>query len=772
MVESGGALADRIEHLAIQSLMVEPEDLPGLGDLLNLLDQIENMEEAKTFPPITSLCQALRKIIERIILKECPDLEEGLRLVRTGVKLLQHRVTFSEASSFSDEESFWREWASLTGEKTPSKSHPEIPPPSTEKASLGSPIDQDLDLYKDFISEALEHLGTIELNLIDLEQSPENKECINSIFRPFHTIKGVSGFLNLHEIQKFSHAMESLLDEARTGRLRINQAIIDFILESVDLLKQMILDLRAHIESGRIDFSTFDLEPSLKRIESLKAIGKDLESREAPGEREYGQEKVARCDAAPPPRLGEILSSRGVVSEEEISEALKEQEKRGENLKLGEILIKEHKAKPKEILEALREQKRMTSQFHETSVKVDTEKLDNLVDMIGELVIAQSLVEQNPFFLSQKDQKLVRDFSQLKRITADLQKISMSLRMVPIRQTFQKMVRLVRDLAKKSGKSVELVMSGEETEIDRNMVENLYDPLVHMIRNAIDHGIESPEERQKKGKPERGTIFLRAYQKGGNVVIEIEDDGQGLNREKILKKAKEKGLISDEFLTDYQIDHLIFEAGFSTADQITDISGRGVGMDVVKKAIETLRGKVEIFSHEGKGSRFIIRVPLTLAIMDGIIVRIGGERYILPTVFVKETLKPKKEDVFSIHHRGELIKVRENLLPLIRLHQLLGVTTQRQNPWETLIIVAENEGIQKCLMVDDLIGKQEIVIKTLGEKLKDLKGVAGATIMGDGKAGLILDIHGIFQMDQTSLPGLEQKTSRQNGGTATVAMPL
>lgn len=771
MVEHVGGLADRIENLAMQSLMIEPDDLPGLGDLLNLLDQIDSTEEIKTLPPLKSLCQALRKIIERIILRECPNLEEGLHLLRTGVKLIQHRVTFSEAPSYSEEESFWREWASLTGENAPSKGDLSIPLESKEKASLGSPIDQDLDLYKDFISEALEHLGTIELNLINLEQSPDNKECIDSIFRPFHTIKGVSGFLNLQEIQKFSHAMESLLDEARNGRLRINQTIIDFILESVDLLKQMILDLRAHIESGRIEFSTFELEPSLKRIESLKAIGKDLEPQREQREREHGQEKAGRSDT-PLPRLGEILSARGVVSEEEISAALKEQEKRGENLKLGEILIKEHKAKPKEILEALREQKRITSQFHETSVKVDTEKLDNLVDMIGELVIAQSLVEQNPFFLSQKDQKLVRDFSQLKRITADLQKISMSLRMVPIRQTFQKMVRLVRDLSKKSGKSVELVMSGEETEIDRNMVESLYDPLVHMIRNAIDHGIESPEERQKRGKPERGTVFLRAYQKGGNVVIEIEDDGQGLNREKILKKAKEKGLISDEPLTDYQIDHLIFEAGFSTADQITDISGRGVGMDVVKKAIETLRGKVEIFSYEGKGSRFIIRVPLTLAIMDGIVVQIGEERYILPTVFVKETLKPRKEDVFSIHQKGELIKVRENFLPLIRLHQLLGVATQKQNPWETLIIVVENEGIQKCLMVDDLIGKQEIVIKTLGEKLKDLKGVAGATIMGDGKAGLILDIHGIFQMDQTLSFDLEKKAIRQNGGSASVAMHL
>jgi two-component system chemotaxis sensor kinase CheA len=286
------------------------------------------------------------------------------------------------------------------------------------------------------------------------------------------------------------------------------------------------------------------------------------------------------------------------------------------------------------------------------------------------------------------------------------------------------------------------------------MVESLYDPLVHMIRNAVDHGIERPAQRKEMGKPETGQIFLRAFQKGGNVVIEIEDDGQGLNRVKILKKAKERGLISDDVsLTDYRVDNLIFEPGFSTADQVTDVSGRGVGMDVVKKAIERLKGKVEIFSVDRKGSRFVMRVPLTLAIMDGIIVQIGESRYIIPTVYIKETLRPRPDHVSTVQQKGELIKVRDRLLPLIRLHQILGVVPKKEQPWEALVIVVENEGSQRCLMVDDLIGKQEVVIKNLGE-LKEVKGVAGATIMGDGRVGLILDVHGIFEIDQTSQPAL------------------
>jgi two-component system chemotaxis sensor kinase CheA len=534
--------------------------------------------------------------------------------------------------------------------------------------------------------------------------------------------------------------MESLLDDARNGRLGIHQGIIDFVLEAVDLLKNMILELKEQVKSSQIRPPSADIKPYLQKIEHLRK-GNPV-----------SEEKTKEGSEAPP--LGEILTQKGIVSPGDIEEALKLQREEKKGQKIGEILVRESKAKPREIVEALREQRQGPSPLAEATVKVDTGKLDTLVDLIGELVIAQSLVAQNAVFSSLRDPKLNRDFSHLKRITTDLQRISMSLRMVPIRQTFQKMIRLVRDLARKSGKQVDLIMSGEETEIDRNMVDTLYEPLVHMIRNAVDHGIEPPPKRLEAGKREMGQVFLRAFQKGGYIVIEIEDDGQGLNRPKILKKAQEKGLIAAEAsLTEHQIDNLIFEPGFSTADQITDVSGRGVGMDVVRKTIEKLKGSVEIFSTGGKGSRFVMRVPLTLAIMDGIVVQIGEERYIIPTVFIKETLRPSPNDLATVQKQGELIKVRNSFLPLIRLHRPLGVRPQKEQPWEALVVVVENEGRQKGLMVDDLVGKQEVVIKNLGEKLKNVKGVAGATIMGDGRVGLILDVHGIFEIDLNSSPG-------------------
>jgi two-component system chemotaxis sensor kinase CheA len=323
----------------------------------------------------------------------------------------------------------------------------------------------------------------------------------------------------------------------------------------------------------------------------------------------------------------------------------------------------------------------------------------------------------------------------------------MSMRMVPIRQTFQKMIRLVRDLSRKSGKQVELAMSGEDTEIDRNMVEAIYDPLVHMVRNSVDHGIEKPEVRRESGKPAEGHVQLRAFHQGGNVVIEIVDDGQGLNRDRILEKAIERGVVSpDESLSDSAIFNLIFQPGFSTAEKITDVSGRGVGMDVVKKAIEKLRGKVEVDSRPGRGSTVTIRLPLTLAIIDGMIVRVGEHRYILPTVAIHESFRPAAGDYHTVKGQGEMIKVRENLLPLVRLDGVLGAMGAVGDPTEALVVVVENEGERRCIMVDEVIGKQEVVIKSLGERLKFVRALAGGSILGDGRVGLILDVSGVFEV--------------------------
>lgn len=460
----------------------------------------------------------------------------------------------------------------------------------------------DRELRHDFVVEALEHLGNIEIDLINLEQNPEDRDCIDSIFRPFHSIKGVSGFLSLKQINQFAHEVETLLDNTRSGQLRITPEFVDLVLSAVDQMKAMIHDLKSSLETGS-PLTRWDLASHLNQIRTL--------------------EKRLRSDRSQGPEpIGQILVGNATVRPDDVKMALEKQENHSERKRLGEILIGEEKAKPRQVLHALREQRAQISALeglrgkHE-AVKVDTEKLDTLVSMLRELVVVHSMIRKNPHVTAIRDQKLSRDFSRLGRITSELQKAVMSLRMVPVRVIFEKMVRLVRDLSRKSGKRVELRMEGEDTEIDRNMADALYDPLVHMIRNAVDHGIESPEDRKKTGKSESGCITLRGYRRGGNIGIEIRDDGRGLDRDRILRLAREKGLIkAGDRLAESQIGRLIFRPGLSTSEKVTEVSGRGVGMDVVKKAVERLHGKVEIESEPGKGSVFTVRLPLTLAIID------------------------------------------------------------------------------------------------------------------------------------------------------------
>jgi two-component system chemotaxis sensor kinase CheA len=380
---------------------------------------------------------------------------------------------------------------------------------------------------------------------------------------------------------------------------------------------------------------------------------------------------------------------------------------------------------------------------------VETQKLDGLIDLVGELVITQSLITSNDSIKDLKEQKITKDLAQVSRITSELQRNAMSLRMVQINNTFRKMSRLVRDLAHKFEKDVEFQTQGDDTEIDRNMVESLYDPLVHMIRNALDHGLELPKERLAVGKSPKGLVSLKAYHQGGNVVIELSDDGKGLDVDKVIQKAVEKGLLQPgENPSTVALHNLVFQPGFSTNDKITDISGRGVGMDVVRKSIELLRGKVDFTSKPNEGSLFTIRLPLTLAIIDGMIVRVGENRYILPTISINESFRPKPEDYFTVKNQGEMIKVRESLLPLVRLNRLVSVDDAVSDPARALVVVVENEGQKCCLMVDEVLGKQEVVIKSLGERLKYVRTLAGGTILGDGKVGLILDVNGLFEAEE------------------------
>ena len=382
-------------------------------------------------------------------------------------------------------------------------------------------------------------------------------------------------------------------------------------------------------------------------------------------------------------------------------------------------------------------------------VKVDTGKLDGLLDLVGEMVIAQSLVGQNLSQIDGLDPQLTRNMAQLSRITKELQRVSMSLRMVPIRGVFQKMARVVRDLGAKQKKKVQFLMSGEDTELDRGVVEELNDPLLHMIRNSMDHGIESAEQRIAAGKPPIGTLALRAYHQGGNIVVEIEDDGAGLNRERILKKGIERGLTTETAdHTDEEIFHFIFGAGFSTAEKVTDLSGRGVGLDVVRRNIERLRGRVDISSKSGQGTLFKITLPLTLAIIDGLIDKVGEERYIIPTLSVRESFRPQPDMISKIQGRAEVVNVRGRLIPLLQLRELFGVRSKTSDAMQGIIIVVQSGTNLRCLLVDGLLHKQEVVIKNLNDMMIHKNhALAGAAILGDGHVGLILDVNALVNLE-------------------------
>jgi two-component system, chemotaxis family, sensor kinase CheA len=319
--------------------------------------------------------------------------------------------------------------------------------------------------------------------------------------------------------------------------------------------------------------------------------------------------------------------------------------------------------------------------------------------------------------------------------------------MVPIQGVFQKMARMVHDLARKAGKEIEFETEGGETELDRNVVDIINDPLVHMIRNSVDHGIEMPGDREQIDKPRAGHVILKAYHQGGNIVIEINDDGAGLNKKKILKKALEAGLIRPgQELTEQEIFHLIFHPGLSTADKITEISGRGVGMDVVRRNIESMRGRIEIASVEGKGSTFTLRLPLTLAVIDGLVVKVGRERYIVPITSVEQSLRPQPQQISTVQDRGEMCMVRDSLLPLFRLYKLFGVKPTSEDAEKTLVVIVQDNDRRCCLMVDELLGQQQVVIKSLGEGIGIVPGISGGAILGDGDVSLILDVPGLIEM--------------------------
>ena len=574
-------------------------------------------------------------------------------------------------------------------------------------------LESDAELLREFVNESYEHLQNVEQGVLVLEDDPTDAHTLDATFRAFHTFKGGSGFLNLIPIKNLAHELESMLDQARRHKLAIDFEVINIILTGGDTLKQFVVEIEQQLNGAK------PVGPIIVPAQTLHTrIRAVLEGRPAPA--------AAAPVVSTPTVVAPLIAPVAAVAE----------------LEMFSSLAAADSTKP-----AVVTRPKSGVSTGGASVKVDTQKLDGLVDLVGEMVIAQSLIAQDADLNTLQSQQLTSNLAQLSRITKELQRIAMSMRMVPIRPTFQKMNRLIRDTAAKMGKRVELVMEGEDTELDRTIVEEISDPLIHMIRNSIDHGIEKPDVRVARGKPASGTVWLRAFHQGGNIVIEIKDDGAGLNQEKLVAKAIEKGRITpSQQLSEKEIFGLIFAAGFSTAEKVTDISGRGVGMDVVRRNIEKLRGKIDIASTLGQGSTFSVYFPLTLAIIDGLIVSVGDERYIIPTLSVCESFRPTADMISTVHERGEMVNVRGRLSPLLRLYEHFDLTPKSTDPTQGIVIVVESGQEKRCLLVDQLLGKQEVVIKNLGETFKRNRAFAGAAILGDGRVGLILDPQAIVQL--------------------------
>ena len=605
----------------------------------------------------------------------------------------------------------------------------QAPDAETSEASLTISADDDLELLNEFCNEGRDLLAQIEQGVLILEETPDHRDTLNQVFRAFHTFKGGAGFLGLVPIKDLAHSLESLLDAARRGELAIERGVIELILAGGDSLRQFVDAIEQEIRSGflgaPIAVPTHQL---IARVEAALAAEPDPQPANQP---------ASPTDLQPPPKpVAEPTSTEQSWREPAVHDPAFQEMAAPEQALPGTTETGQTEAGTAAASSPARKSGEPLPHF----VKIDTRKLDDLVELVGELVIAQSMVVEHPGLEPLKADQLARPLRQLSRITSDLQRNAMSLRMVPIRSTFQKMNRLVRDLATRQGKQILLLPTGEETELDRNIVDALSEPLIHLLRNAADHGIGSPEQRRAMGKSPQGTIHLQAGYQGGGISIRIQDDGQGIDPQRILKRAIEKELVPADFNgTSQDLLSLIFLPGFSTAEVLTDISGRGVGLDAVRGSIARLRGRVEINSVVGQGTTFTILLPLTLAIIDGMLVSVGGQRFVLPTLAIHESLRPQPQMLSTVRGKGQLVNMRGRLIPLLQLARRLGLREEPLDPSEGIVVVIDSGGQLLGLLVDGLIGKQEVVIKGMGETFEQQPFFSGAAILGDGQVALILD---------------------------------
>ncbi|HNQ66477.1 MAG TPA: chemotaxis protein CheA [Smithella sp.] len=678
-----------LNRLAISLIELNPENPADLEEFKKNLLSCYNNTQGRIQNILKEACFEADAMVDQV-----PELQRNI-IARLGVLL--------EQAMGSDETDI-----SATTEQT-SQVEPAREPDSIDVQHVMLSADLDADLLNEFIIENMEWATMAESAILDWEQNPGNQELLNTIFRGFHTIKGTSAFVNLDCVKDLAHQVESVLAKVRDGEHVFTRSYANLALKSLDVIKSILEQMKSSGPGQQIELP----RGYQGLLESLRNFVPDEQVQEMaiPAE-ESMVEPEAAAPAYTKTNRGKIAKKEGEASSEQSASSNKIRE-----------------------------------QMTESTVRVKVDRLDKLLDTVGELVIAQTMVGQDNLIVSGKYHELNKKISQAGKIVRELHDLSMFLRMVPLKGTFQKMVRLTRDLSLKHGKMVSCITEGDDIEIDRNMVDMVADPLIHLIRNAVDHGIEFPEERRRAGKSENGRIYLTAGHAEGSIMLTVWDDGRGMNRQTIVNKAIQKGLIdSAERMTDQEVWQMIFLPGFSTAEKVTEVSGRGVGMDVVKQAVEALRGRIEVQTTEGQGCTFIMRMPLTMAITDGMIVKVGSQRYILPTANIHKAVRPQEPDIHTVNQRAEMLSFRDEMVPVIRLYRFFDIPDSLTDLTSGLLVVI-GEGKQRCaLFVDELLGQTQVVTKLLGKGMNNVPGIAGGAIMGDGTVGLILDASGIVSI--------------------------
>lgn len=611
------------------------------------------------------------------------------------------------------------------------------------------------EILEDFLVEAFELVEQIDHDLVELETNPEDLELLNRIFRVAHTVKGSSSFLNFDVLTKLTHHMEDVLNKARHGELKITPDIMDVVLESIDRMKTLLNSIR---DNGNDTAIGMDIGPICARLTAISEgeSPSSAESNEAPAE-------APKEEPAPAPEpevdVNQLSDSEVEAEIERLLKARKAEDQARRAQKKQNATSPTNSKPAASTPKAENTEKKVPASGGggggmDQTIRVEVKRLDHLMNLIGELVLGKNRLlkiyddveerYEGEKFLEELNQVV----SQLSIITTDVQLAVMKTRMQPIAKVFNKFPRVVRDLSRELGKHIELEITGEETELDKSIVEEIGDPIMHMIRNSCDHGIEDPATRAANGKPEKGIVQLKAYNEGNHIVVEITDDGKGLDANGLKAKAIEKNLITEreaDQMTDKEAFALIFKPGFSTATKVTNVSGRGVGMDVVKTNIEKLNGVIEIDSELGKGSSFKLKIPLTLAIIQSLLVGTQEEYYAIPLASVLETVRVPIDDIYTIEGKN-VLRLRDEVLSLVRLSDVFGVKQVLESGDQTYVVVIGVAESKLGIIVDTLIGQEEIVIKSMGDYLQNIQGIAGATIRGDGRVTLIIDVGAMMDM--------------------------